>query len=39
MVDFADENPDHEAAKAGLPMWLVCKHCDAWLEYADEDEG
>lgn len=36
MVDFADENPEHEAAKLGIGLWLVCKHCDAWRE--DEDD-
>lgn len=29
---FGDRHsePDHPAAKLGLEMWRVCKHCPAW---------
>ncbi len=27
------EDPNHEAAKRGVLVWLLCKHCDAWVEY------
>lgn len=30
--DFLDE-PNHPAAKRGVPAWLKCKHCDAWVDY------
>lgn len=34
---FADEDPDHPAAKAGHEAWWECKHCEAWKnEVADE---
>jgi hypothetical protein len=36
MVAFADEEPEHEAAKAGCVAWYVCKHCDAWREEDEE---
>jgi len=32
MVEFAANEPDHEAAKLGAIAWYVCKHCDAWRE-------
>lgn len=37
MIEFAESEPDHEAAKLGIAAWYVCKHCDAWREYPDED--
>lgn len=33
MSDFAEEHPNHPAAKVGCEAWLVCKHCPAWREY------
>jgi len=26
----AEEEPEHEAAKAGFDDWQECKHCPAW---------
>jgi hypothetical protein len=34
-IGNAEDEPDHPAAKAGLPVWYQCKHCDAWTEDAD----
>ena len=28
--EYADSEPDHEAAKLGHEVWVRCKHCDAW---------
>jgi hypothetical protein len=36
-VDFADNEPDHPAAKAGHQSWMVCKHCEAWKPLTDKD--
>jgi hypothetical protein len=33
----AEEEPEHEAAQAGHPVWFVCKHCDAWTLDLGED--
>lgn len=38
MVENGHASPEHEAAKMGIEAWYECKHCDAWLEYGD-DEG
>lgn len=37
MIEFADNRPNHEAAKAGVMVWYQCKHCDAWREFTDDD--
>lgn len=38
MMGDAEDEPDHPAALAGCKVWLECKHCDAWVEDADDDE-
>jgi hypothetical protein len=38
-IEFAEDEPDHEAAKRGLDCWLVCKHCPAWKPYPEDDES
>lgn len=39
MIDFAEDEPEHEAAKLGVEQWWQCKHCPAWREYTgDEDD-
>lgn len=30
--------PDHEAVARGVEGWLVCKHCESWVDY-DFGEG
>jgi hypothetical protein len=38
MVEFADEQSSHPAAKIGVDQWYECKHCDAWREELDDAE-
>ncbi len=38
-LEEADENPDHPAAQAGLVIWEVCKHCDAWRDPEDGEDA
>lgn len=35
---FADDEPDHPAARAGHAAWDICKHCPAWRAVPDEIE-
>lgn len=40
-IEFAEDEPNHPAAIAGLESWFQCKHCDAWMEYdpdSDDDD-
>jgi hypothetical protein len=36
---WAREEPDHPAARAGLPVWMRCYHCPAWVsvDHFDDD--
>jgi len=34
---YADSEPDHPGARAGLVMWLECRHCSAWRAAVDAD--
>ena len=38
-VAFAEDFPEHPAAKLGYVCWYVCKHCDAvWrIDLEDDD--
>lgn len=38
MIEMAEDEPEHPAAKLGIPAWFPCKHCDAWIEDLDEDD-
>lgn len=35
--EMAEDEPDHDAAKAGCEFWWTCKHCDAWCSDPDGD--
>jgi len=37
-IETALEEPEHEAAFAGVQVWWVCKHCDAWREWTGEED-
>jgi hypothetical protein len=36
LEDYAEEYPEHAAAKAGHHAWYACKHCPAYLPVTDE---
>lgn len=34
---YANDEPEHPAARAGLDAWDICKHCTAWRPITDEE--